>query len=204
MLPFPPEPVPPRELLGGESSAILYSNVISDEEQSHYFSRLHGSVPWEQRKVTVFGKEHDQPRLVAWYGDPGRSYTYSGLTLEPLPWSDILLRLRGLCEDLAEAKFNSALLNLYQHGQHTVGWHSDDEPQLGPSPVIASVSLGTPRRFGLRHKETRETVKIELPPGSVLVMSGRCQSDWAHQLPRTKRVSEPRINVTFRRMFDDG
>lgn len=193
----------PRELLGGTSSALLHFDALSVEESTRSFEDLLRGIPWEQRQVRMFGKEVDQPRLVAWCGDSGRDYNYSGISLSPQPWTKLLMRLRAVCEGLANASFNSVLLNLYRDGNDTVAWHSDDEPELGAEPVIASLSLGATRRFDLRNKATQETIKVDLPPGSVVVMSGRCQAEWSHQVPRSKRVRSPRVNLTFRRILDD-
>lgn len=192
-----------EELLGGDSSAVLHRHALAEARQRRLFDALHTAVPWQQHRVTVFGRTHRQPRLVAWYADAGRTYTYSGLTLIPNPWIVPILELKALCQELSGAGFNSVLLNLYRDGDDTVGWHSDDEPAFGREPVIASVSLGAARRFDLRHKRSRRIVRIELPPGSVLVMSGRCQAEWSHRVPRTRRVGEPRINLTFRRIVQE-
>lgn len=188
------------ELLRGDSSAVLYSRAIATGDAARHMEELLHAVPWQQRQVTVFGKQHPQPRLVAWFGEPETTYTYAGLTLEPLSWTPAILELKRTCDELANTVFNSVLLNLYRDGEDTVGWHSDDEPELGTDPVIASVTLGATRRFDFRHKRTRETIKALLPAGSILVMSGRTQEDWSHQLPRTKKVGAPRINLTFRRI----
>jgi alkylated DNA repair dioxygenase AlkB len=192
-----------EELLAGSisargCSAILHRKAFTGDQSAQLFRTLLDDVDWEQREITVYGKTHPQPRLVAWFGNPGTSYTYAGLTLYPTPWIDPILQIKAVCEAIAGTTFNSVLLNLYRNGDDTVGWHSDDEPELGPNPTIASVSLGAARRFDLRHKVTKETVKTLLLPGSVLVMSGRTQAEWVHQVPRTKRVGEPRINLTFR------
>lgn len=192
-----------EELLGGDSSAVLHRHALPQARQRRLFDELRAAVPWQQHDVTVFGRTYRQPRLVAWYGDPGRTYSYSGLTLIPSPWIAPILELKALCQELGGATFNSALLNLYRDGDDTVGWHSDDEPAFGREPVIASVSLGAVRRFDLRHKRSRGTVTVDLPPGSVLVMSGRCQAEWSHRVPRSRRVTEPRINLTFRRIVQD-
>lgn len=193
-----------EELLEGDSSAVLHRGVLSPDAADACFLRLYNEVPWEQRTVKVFGREVEQPRLVAWFGDADKPYRYSGLLLQPIPWTETLLELRSICEGLAGAAFNSVLANLYRDGQDSVSWHSDDEPELGLRPVIASLSLGEPRRFDLRHRETGETVNVELPPGSVLVMSGATQQDWKHQIPKSARVHGTRINLTFRRIQDDG
>lgn len=192
-----------EELLAGissaqGSSAVLYAKAFTAQASVRLFRALLGHVDWEQREITVYGKKHFQPRLVAWFGDPGTSYTYAGLTLHPTAWIDPILQIKAVCEEISGVTFNSVLLNLYRDGDDAVGWHSDDEPELGPNPIIASVSLGAARRFDLRHKSTKETVKTVLPGGSLLMMTGRTQSEWSHQVPRTKKVNEPRINLTFR------
>jgi alkylated DNA repair dioxygenase AlkB len=181
-----------------ECSAILHRKAFTGEKSAQLFRVLLDAVDWEQREITVYGKTHPQPRVVAWFGDPGTSYTYAGLTLHPTTWIDPILEIKAVCEAIAGTTFNSVLLNLYRDGDDTVGWHSDDEPELGPNPIIASASLGAARRFDLRNKVTKETVKTLLLPGSVLMMAGRTQSEWMHQVPRTKRVGEARINLTFR------
>jgi alkylated DNA repair dioxygenase AlkB len=138
------------------------------------------------------------PRLSAWYGDAGAVYTYSGLRLEPLPWTPVLLEIKQATERLSGTRFNSVLLNLYRDGQDSMGWHSDDEPELGPEPVIASVSLGALRRFVFQHKKRRWRIALDLEPGSVLLMAGATQHHWRHALPKTRRPVAPRINLTFR------
>ena len=186
-----------EELLPHARSARLYRFAVDPRTAQRAFAELLEAVPWEQRSVQMFGKSVPQPRLVAWFGDGG-SYTYSGLRLEPHPWTPLLVELRDICEALAGASFNSALANLYRDGNDAVSWHADDEPELGEHPVIASMSLGAVRRFDFRNRESGETIRIELPHGSVLVMSGESQRAWMHQVPRTAKVAEPRINLTFR------
>lgn len=190
-----------EEILHGASCARLYRNVLDEAAATASFEQLRATLDWQQHRVRVFGREHPQPRLVALHGACGTRYRYSGLTLTAQPWLDVLAPLRTLCEQFAGVRFNSALANLYRDGADTVGWHSDDEPELGDAQVIASLSLGACRRFELREKAGGRVVAVELPPGSVLVMSGRCQADWLHRLPRTRRVREPRINLTFRRIM---
>lgn len=194
---------PYEELLCGASSARLHRGVLEPAAAAAGFARVHAALDWQQHRVRVFGREHLQPRLVALHGDAGTHYRYSGLTLHAQPWADALVPLRTRCEQLAGVRFNSVLANLYRDGADTVGWHSDDEPELGAEQVIASLSLGACRRFELREKASGHIVKVELPPGSVLLMSGRCQADWRHRLPRALRVREPRINLTFRRILLD-
>ena len=163
------------------------------------FAKLHGGLAWETHVITLFGRKIPSPRLSAWYGDPGARYTYSGLTLEPRPWTPTLGGLRDrLGHDLGAAP-NSVLANLYRNGQDSMGWHSDDEPELGPEPTIASISLGAPRRFVLRHKhKAAPAVELVLEHGSLLVMSGTTQTFWKHAVPKTTAPVGPRINLTFR------
>lgn len=140
------------------------------------------------------------PRRCAWYGDPGARYAYSGLPLEPLPWTQALAGLRKALESHLGAPFNSVLANWYRDGHDRMGWHADDEASLGPEPLIASLSLGAPRRFALRHRTRRDlpTAAITLEHGSLLVMAGPTQRCWKHALPAMARVTDPRINLTFR------
>lgn len=158
------------------------------------------SIPWEQRTIVVHGREHPQPRLTAWFGDEGCGYAYSNVRMEVLPWFPLLAELRGICSGLAGHGFNSVLANLYRDGNDAMGWHRDNEPELGTEPVIASLSLGGTRRFRLRHRVTRESVDVDLGPGSLLVMSGLSQECWEHCVPRRAKVAGPRINLTFRRV----
>lgn len=193
----------PEELLGHDGSAVLHRGALGGGEAEHLLPLLLDGIPWEQRTIRVYGREVRQPRLVAWFGDPGAAYTYSGLTLRPHPWTAPLLACKARCEELAGVAFNSCLANLYRDGQDAVSWHSDNESELGARPVIASLSLGAVRRFHLRHRATKETVRVDLPSGSVLVMSGASQSAWEHQIPRTRRVTGPRVNLTFRQVVAD-
>jgi len=165
------------------------------------FEALRADTGWRQEEIVMFGQRRLVPRLVAWHGDPGARYTYSGVVHEPLPWSAALLEVRGHVESLSGHRFNSVLLNLYRGGSDGMGWHSDDEPELGRDPVIASVSLGVTRRFRLRHRERRDTVPIDLGHGSLLLMQGPTQHHWVHAVPKTSRPVGERINLTFRRIL---
>ena len=147
-----------------------------------------------------FGKEYPQPRLVAWFGDPGSEYSYSGLKMNVRPWIEPVQALRQIAEQHAQVVFNSVLVNLYRDGDDKVSWHRDNEPELGNTPTIGSISLGAPRRFKFRHLETKEQVEATLEPGSLVVMSGLSQSCWEHEVPRQKSIREPRINLTFRQV----
>jgi alkylated DNA repair dioxygenase AlkB len=191
----------PIELLPFDGSAILYEHHWDQDESRVFEQEIQSSTPWQQPLLYVFGREVEQPRLTAWFGDPGKAYSYSGTHLEPLPWTPTLNNIRSSCERIASHSFNSVLVNLYRDGQDGVAWHADNEPELGPSPVIASVSFGATRAFHLRHRESKETIKIDLNSGSLLIMSGLSQSHWVHQIPKTSRTVGPRINLTFRTIY---
>ena len=164
------------------------------------YARLRDEIAWEHGEVKLFGKTYKEPRLSAWYGDQQAVYTYSGKTLAPKPWTPLLLELKDKLEAQTGTAFNSVLLNLYRDGLDSMGAHSDNEPELGPEPAIASLSLGAVRRFVLRHKrEHTRRHELLLAHGSLLLMSGPTQQHWKHSLPKTKGVDQPRINLTFRK-----
>lgn len=159
------------------------------------------AVPWEVHRIRLFGREHASPRLSCWIGDPGARYRYSGTLFEPHPWPPELAAVRERLSEALGSRFNSVLANRYRDGSDTMGWHSDDEPELGPEPLIASLSLGATRRFLLRHRaEPSRRLALELAHGSLLVMSGRTQRFYRHALPRTRRPVGERVNLTFRRI----
>ena len=159
-------------------------------------ARLVDESPWRAETVVVYGKRHLQPRLTAWYGEAG--YTYSGLTLQPLPLTPLLEQLRAAVEHATGRRYNSVLLNYYRDGADSMGMHSDDEPELGPEPVIASLSYGASRTFILRHKRSKRTVKLDLTDGSLLLMAGTLQAHWQHGINKTAKLVGPRLNLTFR------
>jgi alkylated DNA repair dioxygenase AlkB len=159
-------------------------------------ARLIAETPWRADTIVVYGKRYLQPRLTAWYGEA--SYTYSGLTLDPLPLTPLLEQLRRTVEAVSGHRYNSVLLNHYRNGQDSMGMHSDDEPELGKNPVIASLSFGATRSFLLRHKTRDLGRKIELTDGSLLVMRGCTQHNWLHGINKTAKLIESRLNLTFR------
>jgi len=166
---------------------------------SSLFVQLREQTRWSQDEIYIAGRRRQIPRLQAWYGDTKAHYSYSGLSMKPLPWTPVLLEIKQAAEALTGATFNSVLLNLYRNGQDSMGWHSDDEPELGPEPVIASVSFGATRDFALRHKHQKtHKMKLSLPSGSLLLMSGRLQQCWQHRVPKTCLPVGERINLTFR------
>ena len=169
------------------------------------FERLRHDAAWREEHIVLFGQRRKVPRLVAWYGDPGASYAYSGVRHEPLPWIPPLEEIREHVEGLSSFTFNSVLANLYRDGNDGMGWHADDEPELGRDPVIASVSLGATRRFRMRHRRRRDlTVDLDLEHGSLLMMAGATQHHWVHAVPKTRRPVGERINLTFRRILPTG
>jgi len=172
-------------------------------EVSGILSCFEQRIAWRQDELRVFGRLHKIPRLHQWFADTGLSYRWSGITLQPEPWFAELNAVRERVSAAAHTPFNSVLINYYRDGNDSMGWHSDDEPELGPFPVIASLSLGATRDFKLRPKAgvTAQPQTLVLHSGSLLVMSGRSQRDWQHSLPKRKRVVEPRINLTFRQII---
>jgi alkylated DNA repair dioxygenase AlkB len=181
-----------------DGEVVLYSEVFRGAQHDRLFLTLLTDIHWQQHLITLYGRSVTVPRLSAWYGDADVVYSYSGLRLEPLPWITALREIKTVVEGLTVACFNSVLLNLYRDGQDSMGWHSDAEPELGHNPIIASVSLGAMRRFVLQHKKERLRIPLDLPAGSVLIMSGSTQHHWRHSLPKTRRSVGSRVNLTFR------
>lgn len=168
-------------------------------QAQRWFVRLHAEIAWERHRLRLFGREIDAPRLSCWIGDPGAVYRYSGTRFVPHAWTPALAELRARLRDVCGETYNSVLCNLYRDGRDSMGWHSDDEPELGPQPRIASLSFGASRRFLLRHRRDPSLqLEIELPSGSLLLMAGATQSNYRHCLPKSARVDAPRINLTFR------
>jgi alkylated DNA repair dioxygenase AlkB len=178
----------------------LHEHWLAPAKAAQVFGTLLKAIDWKQRSIRIMGREVLQPRLTAWYGDA--AYTYSGVTLAPLPWTPLLSEVRDhLIADVGEC-FNSVLCNMYRTGADSMGPHTDDEKELGPRPVIASVSLGAARRFVLRHKRKKvPPLTIELTHGSLLVMGGTTQALWKHAVPKDPSTIGPRINLTFRRIL---
>lgn len=163
-----------------------------------WFEQLEKEIQWRQDHITLYGKTHPLPRLQAWYGEPHARYSYSRIALEPLPWTPGLLELKNQLEEFLAVRFQGVLCNFYRQGANYAAWHSDNEPQLGTNPTIASLSFGARRRFQLRHLKDQEQKEILLKEGSLLVMEGELQQHWKHQLPKALKVKEARINLTFR------
>jgi alkylated DNA repair dioxygenase AlkB len=191
------------EVLPCDGSALLLAKWLDNLQVGEMLRSLLDEVPWQSHDLVLFGKKMTEPRLSAWVGDDGVSYTYSGVRRVPGTWTRTLVELRHLCESTLASVFpgvgfNSVLANLYRSGDDSMGWHADDESELGPTPVIASMSFGDERRFDFRHRSSGETVSVRLPHGSLLVMSGETQVHWKHRLAKTKASRSPRVNLTYR------
>jgi alkylated DNA repair dioxygenase AlkB len=188
-------------LLPKDGEALLFEVFFDREESDRLYNSLQANIQWKQEPIKIFGKEIMQPRLTAWYGDAGISYTYSGITMQPTPWSNDLKFIKERVEQESEHTFNSALLNFYRDGNDSVGWHQDNERSLGINPTIASVSFGATRTFHLKHLREEITIKVPLLHGSLLSMKGETQHHWRHAIPKEKKVTGGRINLTFRKII---
>lgn len=189
-------PVPDAEL-------YYYPDFLSQSQADHYLQTLRTTLRWRQDDIKIYGRKVKIPRLQAWYGEENVAYEYSGLALVPHIWTPELEDLRQRCMQQAQTFFNSVLANWYRDGQDSVGWHSDDEPELGQEPVIASLSFGCVRDFELRHKGTGEKFRLPLQHGSLLIMAGAIQRCWQHAISKSAKVSTDRINLTFRHIKDE-
>jgi len=189
----------PRALDLPDADVRWWPRAFAAEEADRLYAALRAGIDWQQEEILIFGKRRRVPRLVAWHGDPAATYTYSGTMHTPRPWTDELLLIRGRLQSLTGHRYNSVLLNLYRDGRDGMGWHADDEPELGPAPAIASLSLGATRRFRLRHRRRRELAcALDLAHGDLLLMSGGTQHAWQHALAKTARLVGERINLTYR------
>lgn len=183
-----------------DAEVYHWPDFFTAEQSDMYLQELISTVAWRQEQIKIFGKQILLPRLTAWYGDSGKSYSYSGIQNHPEPWTTTLLEIKRRVEIPAKAVFNSVLLNYYRHNQDSMGWHADDEPELGSNPVIASVSLGQARRFDFRQRINKNLPKVFvlLTHGSLLLMQGTTQHFWQHQVPKVSTQSGVRLNLTFR------
>lgn len=193
-----------------DANVRIWREWLARDEADALFDALMAQVRWETHRIRMYGREIDSPRLSSWIGDPGTGYVYSRVRFEPNPWPEALVALRPRIDAAAGVAMNSVLANLYRGGRDAMGWHADDEPELGLRPVIASLSLGATRRFLFRRRParggrigiaTRERHEVELAHGTLLLMSGDTQANWHHSLPRTAKAVGPRINLTFRKIL---
>lgn len=192
-------------LLPYDGQVTYIPHFMEGAEAEALFHILLEAVPWEHDVLHLFGKTITTERKVAWYGDPSAVYRYSGSTKKPFPWTQDLLRLKHAVEQLSGGRLNACLLNLYHHAGEGMSWHSDNEAELGPHPLIVSISLGAERRFSFKHKIKGTRIDILLESGSALLMAGSTQQHWLHALPKSKAspttlfgTPQERINLTFR------
>ncbi len=205
-----------RHLPLQNSDIDFYPQFFSQSESDLLFSNLRENIDWRQDHITLYGKTHPLPRLTSWYGDEDAFYQYSGIHMHPSPWNSDLLSIKNKIEKQFSFAFNSVLINYYRSENDSMGWHSDDEKELGENPIIASVSFGGARKFGFKPKKKEfenhkistnlakidiEKFEIELTHGSLLLMQGETQKYWNHAIPKSKKNTEPRINLTFRKII---
>ena len=183
-----------------DADVILYEDLFTKKEAETLQKNLIEKIQWRQDKIKMFGKLLDQPRLTAFYGDANKPYSYSGIMMAPVDWNEDLLFIKNRIEKFVNIRFTSVLLNYYRDGKDSMGWHADDEKELGQNPIIGSVSFGETRNFQMRHKTQKEIKKVDIPlsNGSFLLMKGATQHFWQHQIPKTSRELSSRINLTFR------
>lgn len=180
---------------------ILDESFLNLSETNNLYERCLNDISWQSSKIKMFGKKINIPRLECWYGDYGCEYTYSGKSLKRFEFPNFLLDLRKRIEKKANTTFNSVLANLYRDGQDSMGFHADDEKELGNNPVIASISLGENRPIIFQNKKTKEKMTFDQPSGSLLIMQGQTQAHWKHAINKSKKVNKPRINLTFRNII---
>lgn len=182
-----------------DADITYYPNVFSQAEALQYFTSILNETHWKQDDITVFNKTYAQPRLTALFSENQKPYSYSNLTMYPDVFSKTVLEIKQKIETLSTVNFTTCLANLYRNGQDSNGWHADNEKELGKNPIIASVSFGAARYFHLKHRQNKTLKhKLLLDSGSLLLMKGETQQHWLHQIAKTKRQIQPRINLTFR------
>jgi alkylated DNA repair dioxygenase AlkB len=187
-------------LLHKDGTAHYYGKILPYREANRYFDLLLQNIQWKNDEANILGKHIVTKRKVAWYGNSDYSYAYSNTTKQALAWTRELSVLKRLVEEITGESFNSCLLNLYHNGNEGLGWHSDNEKSIGKYTPVASLSFGAERKFSFKHKQTKQTVSLVLGHGSLLVMKGATQTNWLHSLPKSNRITQARINLTFRMM----
>ena len=190
-----------ESLITHDGALCFYQDFLTNNEANDLFNDLLNNLAWAEESINMFGKTILVPRLVCWYGDKTAVYRYSGITHAPLPWTNSLRKIKSKIEDITQQTFNSVLGNLYRNENDSMGWHSDNEKELGDEPFIASLSLGEERIFKIKHKITKEPLKIVPPSGSLVTMSGLFQHNWQHCIPKSSIPKKPRINLTFRYIY---
>lgn len=190
-------------LLTTQGEAYYFPNFFTSADSDTYLEQLISKVHWKQEPIKIFGKSIMQPRLIAWVGDPEATYKYSGNKMEPQPWPPAVLEIKSKIEAFSEVSFNGALLNFYRDQNDSIGWHRDNEKELGKEPFIASVSFGEKRKFLFQNIHDKNLkVSIELEHGSLLIMKGEAQNFWKHSLPKQSKKAQARVNITLRRIVN--
>lgn len=192
----------PENLLPFDGLVEYFPSFISLASSNFFFQKLESNINWQNDVVKLFGKEITTKRKTAWYGSKSFEYTYSNKTKIAIPWNQELINLKTLLENQCQEEFNSCLLNLYHNGSEGMAWHSDDEKTILPNSTIASLSFGAERRFLFKHKNTQQKIELNLHNGSLLLMKENTQNNWWHSLPKSAKITSPRINLTFRKMID--
>ena len=187
-----------QTIINRDGIAIYTDSLIPAEKSEFFLLQLSKNIQWKNDESVIFGKHYITRRKTAWYGDRPFNYTYSKIKRTALPWTNELLEIKHVVENNESTKFNSCLLNFYHDGDDGMGWHADNEKELKKNSVIASVSLGAERKFSFKHKKNKEKIDLILGNGSLLVMKEQIQTHWMHQLPKSKKIKEPRTNLTFR------
>jgi len=193
-----------NNLLPYNGEVLYYGKIFSNHKASEYLESLLNKIEWKHDEAVIFGKHIVTKRMVAWYGDNEYEYTYSNITKKALLWTPELLELKRIVEEKTGEQFNSCLLNLYHDGNEGMAWHSDAEKDLKLNGAIASLSFGAERKFAFKHKESKETISLDLEHGSLLLMRGTTQTFWLHRLPPTKKIKTARVNLTFRFIQEKG
>jgi alkylated DNA repair dioxygenase AlkB len=187
-------------ILPQDGIALYYEKIVNDDEVKQLYDALLNNIHWENERVIMFGKEIITKRKVAFFSDPSISYRYASKTKIGMPWTSTLLTIKNIVESITKESYNACLLNLYHNGEESMGWHSDNEKEIIANSSIASLSLGANRKFSFKHKLSKETVSVELEAGSLLEMKGSVQTHWWHALIKSKKITDARINLTFRQM----
>jgi alkylated DNA repair dioxygenase AlkB len=190
-----------KNIINENGNVVIYENIFSTLEANQLLITLTEPLSWQQEYIRIFGKNILCPRLITWYGDPGVNHIYSGNPHVSSGWPPSLVMLKNKIQNIAKANFNFLLCNYYRNGEDYMGWHADNEKELGREPIIASISLGAERSFEFRHKLTTTKIALKLSPGSLLLMTGDTQQYWQHRLPKDKQCADARINLTFRNII---
>lgn len=191
-----------KNWLPKDGTVNYYGKLLTKEKADLYLNKLLEDIEWKNDEAVLFGKKIITKRKVAWYGEKAYPYTYSNTTKYALPWTKELLELKALIEKETQEKFNSCLLNLYHNGEEGMAWHSDGESDLKKDGAIGSLSFGAERKFVFKHKKSKEKVELYLEHGSLLIMKGTTQKYWLHRLPPSKKITTPRVNLTFRTIVE--